>query len=550
MDQLTQLADDFYDHAMSESPLSLMWVGKLTHLDKWDDFSDVGVEANKAANLAFVERAKSVDPGDDPQRQALHAVITNAALASAKGAQWDTPLFHVNPKMGAFEMILSFVDNFELITAEHGEAYLTKLRTLPQALAQIADVAHEYADRGIVALETHLIATADSVAAYLATPAGSEERLCAQQAPKDFDADAAAAWRETRDELVASVVRPGLAAYETSLRDLAKRGMPDEKPGLCHLPGGEHVYRDKIWANLLMDKDPREVHELGLQVVAKLEDEYREIAGPLLGTTDISEIYSRLRDDESLKYRHEEVLIAEAELALKKADQAAPDYFRTVPVTPCLAEASHFGAMAYYSSPDPDTGKVGKFYFNTANPAAWSTYELEAIVFHEGIPGHHLQLALHAENTALHKVQREIHNTAYAEGWGLYTERLADEMGLYSSQLSRVGMLSADSLRAGRLVVDTGIHALGWSREQAIQYLLDHSPMDRAHVEQEIDRYIGLPGQALSYMIGRLEIMSIRDEAAKLPGYDIRDFHDAVLKYGAVPLPTLRAQVLGSFTAA
>lgn len=545
MDELTLLADEYYDHAMSESPLSLMWVGKLNHLDEWDDFSDAGVERRKEINREFVRRADAIDPGTDPARVALHAVLRNAAEAAVKGSALETPLFHVNPKMGAFEMVLSFIDNFELSTAEHGEAYLTKMRRMPGAFAQIAEVATACADRGIVALSRHLTATADSVAAYLATPAGPQERLCAQAAPTDIDADAREAWRAERDRIVADEVRPGLAAYERALRALAARGMPDEKPGLCHLPGGETVYLDKIWSNLLMDKDPQAVHQLGLEQIARLEDEYREIAGPLLGTTEISEIYSRLRDDQSLKYRHEEVLIAEAELALKKADQAAPDYFRTVPQTPCLAEASHFGAMAYYSSPDPDTGKPGKFFFNTSHPEAWSTYELEAIVYHEGIPGHHLQLALHAENNSLHKVQREFFNTAYAEGWGLYAERLADEMGLYSSELSRVGMLSADSLRAGRLVVDTGIHALGWSREQAIQYLLDHSPMDRSHVEQEVDRYIGLPAQALSYMIGRLEIMALRTEAATLADYDIRDFHDAVLRYGAVPLGALRSLVFG-----
>jgi uncharacterized protein (DUF885 family) len=246
-----------------------------------------------------------------------------------------------------------------------------------------------------------------------------------------------------------------------------------------------------------------------------------------------------------MKYTAAEPLIADAELALKKADAAAPDWFAVVPTTPCLAEATNYGAMAYYSSPDPETGKVGKFYFNTSHPQAWSTYELEAIVYHEGIPGHHLQLALNAENADIHLVQREIHNTAYAEGWGLYTERLSDEMGLYSSDLTRLGMLSADSLRACRLVVDTGMHALGWSREQAIQYMLDHSPMDRSHVEAEVDRYIGMPAQALAYMVGRLEIDAMRREAQAQPDFDIREFHDRFLKYGAVPLATAREQVLG-----
>lgn len=544
MDTLAALADDYYEYAMAEDPILLMWTGKTKSLALWNDFSPAGMDARKAANLDFHRRATAIDTDGDPQRTALRDVIAASSQATARGLAWTSELFHVNPKMGAFEMVMSFVDNFELVTAEHGEAYLTKLRTMPAAFAQLADVATASAAEGVVALSRHLTATAAGVDAHLATPHDADDRLCAQAPPTGLDDDAKQAWTDERNRIVSETVRPGLAEYSAALRTLASRGMSDDKPGLTHLPGGDAVYRDKIYEHTLLDKDPAEIHQIGLDQIAKLEDEYREIAGPLFGTTDIAEIYARLRDDESLKYRDAATLIADAELALKKADQALPEAFSVLPTTPCLAESTNFGAMAYYSSPDPETGKPGKFFFNTSDPAAWSTYELEAIVFHEGVPGHHLHLALNAENTSLHPVQSEFHNTAYAEGWGLYTERLADEMGLYSSDMSRIGMLSADSLRACRLVVDTGMHALGWSREQAIQYKLDHSPMDRVHIEQEVDRYIGLPGQALAYMIGRLEIMDMRAAAQALPGYDIKDFHDKFLRYGSVPLSTARAQVL------
>jgi uncharacterized protein (DUF885 family) len=545
MTELHTLADEYYAHALSESPVAMMWSGKLDHLADWDDFTPAGAAERREKNLAFARRAEAIDPGDDLNALAIRDIVLNNALAAARGEQWKTPLFHVNPKMGMFEMLLSFVDNFALHTAEDGEAYLQKLRGLPGALAQIADVARASADDGIVALARHLSATADSVARYLATPAGRDERLCAQLPPDHIDGEAKAAWTAERNRIVGQQVRPALAQYESALRDLAKQGMPDVKPGLTYLPGGDAAYRSLMWSHLLLDKDPHEVHQLGLDQIATLEDEYRELAGPMLGTTDIKEIYARLRDDMSLKYTAAEPLIADAELALKKADAAAPDWFGKVPTTPCLAEATEYGAMAYYSSPDPAIGKVGKFFFNTSHPQAWSTYELEAITYHEGIPGHHLQLALCAENLDAHIIQREGFNTAFAEGWGLYSERLADEMGLYSSPLSRIGMLSADSLRACRLVVDTGIHALGWSREEAIQYVMDHSPMDRSHIEQEVDRYIGLPAQALAYMVGRLEIQDIRRQAESRDGFDLKDFHDRLLGYGGVPLSTARKIVLG-----
>ena len=546
MDALTQLADDYYAFATSDSPLGLMWGGKLDHLAEWDDFSPSAVDGRKARYLEFAEAADALDIGDDPYAVALRDSISTGARSAAIGLTWETELFQVSPKMGLFEMLLSFVGSYPLATAEHGEQYLEKLRRMPAALAVLADAASEAASQGRVATARHLGATADSIDAYLATPPGPDERLCFQAAPTKIGGDAAAAWREARDAIVATTVREGLAAYGAALRELAAMGRPDDKPGLCHLPGGVDVYRDMMWANLLTDHTADEVHQLGLGKVAELEDEYRAVAGPLFGLTDVADIYARLRDDASLTYTSAEAIVADAEAALTRATVAAAEWFGTTPVSKCPAYATDYGAMAYYSTPDLETGKEAAFYFNTADPSAWSTYELEAITFHEAIPGHHLQFALHAENLRLHKVQKEFFNTAYAEGWALYTERLADEMGLYSSELDRLGMLSADSLRACRLVVDTGMHAFGWGREEAIQYMVDHSPMHRSHIEQEVDRYIALPGQALSYMIGRIEIQSIRAEAEARPGFDIREFHDSILRYGPVPLPTLRRLVLGA----
>lgn len=545
MDALTSLADDYYAFATGDSPLSLMWNGKLEHLAEWDDFSPVAVDGRKARYLGFAEAADALDIGDEPHDIALRDSIATCARSAAIGLTWKAELFQVSPKMGLFEMCLSFIGSFPLATTEHGEQYLEKLRTLPAALATLVDAARAAADEGRVALARHLGATADSIDAYLASPAGPGERLCCQEAPTGIGGEAGAAWREARDQIVATTVREGLAAYGAALRDLASRGRPDEKPGLCQLPGGLDVYRDAMWANLLTYHTAGEVHRIGLDKIEELEEEYRTVPGPLFGLTDVADIYARLRDDKALIYTSPEAIVADAEAALARATVAAAEWFGTTPVSKCPAYATDFGAMAYYSTPDLETGKEAAFYFNTSNPSAWSTYELEAITFHEAIPGHHLQFALHAENPNLHKVQKDFFNTAYAEGWALYTERLADEMGLYSGDLDRLGMLSADSLRACRLVVDTGMHALGWGRDEAIRYMVDHSPMHRSHIEQEVDRYIALPGQALSYMIGRLEIEEIRAEAESRPGFDIREFHDALLAHGPVPLPTLRRLVLG-----
>jgi uncharacterized protein (DUF885 family) len=203
------------------------------------------------------------------------------------------------------------------------------------------------------------------------------------------------------------------------------------------------------------------------------------------------------------------------------------------------------GAIAYYFPPPNDGSRGGIFFMNVSDPAGWGRYQIEATSFHEGIPGHHLQLAISTELDGIPEFRKRAFIAAYGEGWGLYSERLADEMGLYSTPLDRLGMLEADSMRACRLVVDTGMHALGWSRRAAIEYMLANSPMAEGHITAEIDRYAVTPGQALAYMLGRLEIQRIRrdSEAALGDRFEIAAFHDAVLGSGALPLPILERVV-------
>ncbi len=225
---------------------------------------------------------------------------------------------------------------------------------------------------------------------------------------------------------------------------------------------------------------------------------------------------------------------------MARAWEAMPDWFETLPQAPCAVEGVTTGAKAYYFPPAADGSRGGTFFINIDDPTSWGIFELESLAFHEGIPGHHLQLTIASElPDSVPAIRRYSENAAYAEGWGLYTERLADEMGLYSSQVQRLGMLSADSLRACRLVVDTGLHALGWSRQQAIDYMVENSPMTEGICRPEVDRYIVSPGQACSYMIGRLEIQRMRAEAESREGFEIKKFHSAVLDGGALPLNVL-----------
>jgi uncharacterized protein (DUF885 family) len=229
---------------------------------------------------------------------------------------------------------------------------------------------------------------------------------------------------------------------------------------------------------------------------------------------------------------------------------ALPGWFGRVPSVPCrVDEMSPYEAkdavLGYYQLPSVDGSRPGVHWLNTSAPGSRTRYEYEALAFHESVPGHHLQFALAQERQELPRFRRFGYVTAFSEGWALYTERLADEMGLYSGDLARFGMLSFDSWRACRLVVDTGLHQFGWSRGRAIDYLLANSALTRTNIENEVDRYVAMPGQALAYMVGRLELVRLRELAAERLGasFDLRAFHDLVLGTGGVPLSVLAEEV-------
>jgi uncharacterized protein (DUF885 family) len=303
--------------------------------------------------------------------------------------------------------------------------------------------------------------------------------------------------------------------------------------------------------------DPEDLHTRGLEEIARLDDEYRALGADALGTDDVAEMFVRLRRDPALRFTTPAEVRDTAERALRRAEAAVPAWFATQPVAPCVVVemAPHeapAGTIAYYMAPAPDGSRPGAYHVNTHDAETRTRFEAEALAFHEAVPGHHLQIARAQELTSLPALRRHRSVNAYVEGWALYTERLADEMGLYSGDLERLGMLSFDSWRACRLVVDTGLHHLGWSRQQAVDYLTEHSPQAPNNVSNEVDRYTIWPAQALGYKVGQRVVTDLRRraEAALGAAFDVGRFHDAVLDHGAVPLPVLERIVEEWMTAA
>ncbi|HEY7737119.1 MAG TPA: DUF885 domain-containing protein, partial [Candidatus Limnocylindrales bacterium] len=350
---------------------------------------------------------------------------------------------------------------------------------------------------------------------------------------------------------IRDVVRPAFSRYREMLRDEVRPvARASDRPGLMHVPGGGDAYRRLIRHHTSLDLDAEEIHATGLREIARIDAEFVELGGRVLGTRDLPETLERLRKDPALFFATRDEVQAKATDALSRAHNAIPEWFGILPAAPCEvvrmeAHEEKHSTLAYYRQPAADGSRPGQYFINTYQPETRARYEAEALAYHEAIPGHHLQLAIGQERADLPAFRRHLGPTAYVEGWGLYTERLSDEMGLYSGDLDRFGILSFDAWRACRLVVDTGMHALGWTRDRAIAFMSDHTALAANNIANEVDRYIVWPGQALGYKTGQLELLRLRAAARDRLGsaFDIRAFHDVVLGAGAVPLPTLRELV-------
>jgi uncharacterized protein (DUF885 family) len=364
-------------------------------------------------------------------------------------------------------------------------------------------------------------------------------------------------WNGQRDRLYAELrkvvteqIVPAIGRYRDFLRDRVLPKARGEQEGVRALPDGDACYRAtiEVYVGLLMTPD--ELHQLGLAEIARTDKELAELGAKTLGTSSLADTVAKLRTDRSLYFENREQILAAAQHALDAAKAAIPNYFSTLPKADCVmretpAYEAPFSTVAYYREPHYDGSKPGEYFVNTYKPETRSRYELEALTWHESIPGHHLQIAIAQELGALPAFRKLGGSTAFVEGWALYTERLADEMGLYTADVDRLGKLSFDAWRASRLVVDTGIHAMGWTRAQAESFMREHTALTEINIQNEVDRYIGWPGQALAYKVGQLEIFKLRDEAKQQLGdrFDLKAFHAVVLGAGAVTLPVLDERV-------
>jgi uncharacterized protein (DUF885 family) len=548
MTQARDLADRFQEHWLRANPFAatILGIPGFDHL--LPDDSQEGQQAWRAEAARFVEEADAIAGGQLSQADAVTVGCTAEAaaqeLAGVDMAQEDytvTPMHYAGPAL-----LLALAARTVLVDSAAADAYITRLRGSGGWLDQISERLRAGASRGrlpVAPLTEQAITWAEAV---LAAPDASP--VLSPRPPAGWSG--AAAWEQERQAALTDVVNPALARWVATVKELLPLARPSDRAGLVWLPDGEADYARAIRTYTTLPLSARDLHQTGLDHVEALEERAVEL-GARLGLSGRAEIFAALRDSAG-KISPEEA-IRQAASAVRRAEERVAGFIPAPLPPPCdvapMPEVVALGGAApHYTPPRLDGGRPGTFWFNTRRPTAGTGWDIDVVAFHEAVPGHHLQLSRLQLLTELPALQRQRSLPVFSEGWGLYAEQLAEEAGLYPDDRALLGASSTALMRAVRLVVDTGIHAFGWSRDRAVGYALEHVPMPPEFMAAEIDRYTVMPGQALAYLTGKLEIVRLREEARKRLGsaFSLPAFHAAVLNHGSLPMPTL-AQSIGAW---
>lgn len=558
---LAKLCDSYWQGQLEASPTWATQLGDKRYDDRLDDNSPAGIEKDQKRLEGVLAAANAIDLAP----LSSHDRLVRAALIASIQRQLDTISCHsedwvVDPLGGPQVWFMSLENYTRIDTPQDGANYLKRvgamgrylddhIANLTAGLAKSRTATRDAVKKTIDQLDRLNQSEAESLAVF--KPALAEHKGWSAAERESFSKNLRAA--------VETSLKPGLIRYHDFLvaKILPAARLP-ERAGLGSMPGGADAYRKMIRVNTSLDMTPEEIHRLGLEQVAAFRRDLAALGQEVFGTSDVAEIQKRLRTSPEMHFKTSEEVEAKARETLARAKAAVPNWFGKVqPKADCVVTVmgmyeAPYSTIAYYRPPSADGSRPGQYMINTYLPETRPRYEAEALAFHESIPGHHLQIAVANELTGVPEFMKHEGVTAFVEGWGLYSERLADEMGLYTSDVDRLGKLSLDAWRSCRLVVDTGMHAMGWSRQQAIDYMVENTALAQNNIENEVDRYLTWPGQALAYKLGQGEILKLRDEAKTRLGarFDIKAFHDVVLGNGAVALPVLREQVEAYITAA
>ena len=549
---VTKLADRFWEGALERDPLYATLLGD----DRYDDrLPELGPEGRKADATAYRDVLETIDAMGDAELDTeslitrdMLALVARNGLEALDAKLYQLSLDHIGGPQTAPAQIAQYQradDEARL------EKLLTRFAGYPRMIDQhIGTLAEGVAD-GRTQAEMPVTRAIEQIERMLATPVAESPAVVLAGVQTD-------AARERVRSAVEQHIYPALGRLRDYLVDTYSAAARPE-PGLSTMPGGEAAYALSIRLQTTVAASPEEVHEFGMADLERIEAEKDEIARRL-GHADRHELAAALLADPANHTDDPKRIVEIAAEQTARAFATAPRYFGRLPKADCVVMAvesyrERESPPAFYMPPALDGSRAGQYYLNTYEPAERQLHKIAAITFHEATPGHHFQIGIEQELKGLppfRTLGSRMAGVAYVEGWGLYTERLADEMGLYQTDAERLGMLEAQSFRSARLVVDSGLHAFGWSRDQAITFMHERGSLPMVDAAIEVDRYTIWPGQALSYKMGQREIERARDEVQEAMGgrFDLRAFHDEVLGHGSLPLETLRREIPGWVEAA
>jgi uncharacterized protein (DUF885 family) len=564
-ERLAAFFEEVFQRGLKDSPMFQSQLGmKGPDYGKWNDFSDEEAQRQNELTRKDLERLRSEYAYDrlSDKMKVSYRIFAEQQEASLRNFPWRFHGYAFQTQFNPATFPVTFLQNIHSVdSVADVEAYISRLNGLDAAYAQFIEGINQAAERGIVPTSFSFDpVTADARNVLTGAPfddSGKDSAILADFRAKVGKLDVPDAERQR-------LLDAGIAAMQGPMKDgisaliAAVEALRPKSPGphgVWALPDGADYYESRVrfWTTV-PDLTAGQIHDIGLAEVARIRGEMEAIMKKVGFRGDLPAFFEYLRTDPSNFYPNTDAG-RQAYLDQSKAyiDSIYADvgkYFNVLPKAPLEVRRveewrQDTAPIAFYNQPTPDGSRPGIYYVNLKDMATRQKHQMETVAYHEGAPGHHFQIAIQQELEGVPTFQKFAYFGSYIEGWGLYAERLAKEEGRFTDPLKDFGRLQDEMLRAVRLVVDTGAHAKRWTREQMIDYMLANSPMTEEEATKETERYIDNPGQALSYKIGMLKILELRERAKRELGakFDIRDFHDVVLKNGAVPLPVLESLV-------
>ena len=550
--QLLQLSDDFFQNSLASSPTSAIMRGYKEYFDQIEDLSEETFNKEEQLVNKFISRLEKIDLNTLSHREKITHGMLEFALSSNKDALLDKNWEFGAGVSGFTGYLIDYNQRLFIPDVESADLLLKRLELYDRLFTQIAQVQKEGLLNNRVATKRNLLRTIDQLENYLNTPLEKDTLLLV-----NFSTDVGeleiSNWKEKAKKIIETNVRPAVLTYLDQLKEEhLPKGRTDEKSGILWIEGGEETYLRALRRYTgHKNTTVKEVHNIGISEIERLKTEFFEIGKNVFSDANSpEEVIYKMQTEPAMRYESKEQMLKIAEDTIERSYKPLDKWFTVFPKSPCKVlpappESEQHAPPAYYVAPLPDGSRDGTYFLNTYKPETKSIFEAESVAFHEAIPGHHLDRTIAVELQDVPDFQRYVASTAFVEGWGLYAEQLANEMGLYSNDVQQLGRLGNDAWRGCRLVLDTGLHGMGWSRDKAIEFFRANSPIEEINSEIETDRYIAWPGQACSYKMGQLKIEELRKKAENELGdkFDIRYFHDEVLCDGGITLPILENKI-------